>query len=153
MPASDNFRKTTIKMLKSIIADEGYDIIKEDVKHVDWVYDSAHSNHRKYFELKTHIRYVLAEKNTNKRIFSIKKAIDVFPGTRSISLTICDKSLWGEFLDSELESLYKCVENEYKERSKKTKEKPEISEEMSSLGKDQEQKIVHLLKQSFVKTN
>ncbi len=143
MSASKKFRTATLDMLRKMIKDPEYTIEKKTVR-----------DRREYSTTREVISYSFVSEQ-GKRIWRIRKGNK--ESSHPYDITIGDKSLWGEFLDSEVESLYNDVRKEFIKRklnpfSKNVKgelldDTPKKKEEKPTLGKETENKIVHFLKQ------
>ena len=130
MPASKEFRKATLDMLRKMVDDPKIKIERK-ISHIQVLSG-----------MKV-VRYAFIK--GNKTLWSIRKGSDA--STHPIDIAIDGKTLWGEFLDSEVESLYKDVEKEFKKRNPDVFEKTKKAKDETSLGAETENKLMRFLKQ------
>lgn len=131
MPASKEFRIATLGMLRSMMVNQNYKIEKK-VKRLQIGLGVKET------------RYSVLSRD-KKTIWSIR-SVDPVTGSHPISVCIDGKSLWGEFLDSEVESLYKDMKREYKRRYKEVEKEENPKEIKTSLGQEKEKQILSFLK-------
>ena len=130
MPASKEFRTATLSMLRSMMMNHNYKIEKKVKRHQIGL-----------GVVETRYSFL----SRGKTIWFIR-SVEPSTGSHPISVAIDGKSLWGEFLDSEVKSLYKDIEKEYKKRYKDADKKEKTKAVESSLGKEKEKQILSFLK-------